>query len=58
MTITEAVPHPDAPGSAPQTPAPGDSRSRMPGPLRFLGRTVRTLWGNGKARIGVESLKP
>ena len=53
MSITEAVPHPDAPGSAPQVPLSTGSRSRVPGPLRFLGRSVRTLWTNGKARIGV-----
>jgi peptide/nickel transport system permease protein len=25
----------------------------IPGPLRFLGRALRTLWSNGKARIGL-----
>ena len=53
MTITEALPHPDAPGSAPPPMAATGRTSRVPGPLRFLGRSVRTLWGNGKARIGV-----
>lgn len=27
--------------------------STLPGPLRFLARSLRTLWGNRKARIGV-----
>jgi peptide/nickel transport system permease protein len=27
--------------------------SSMPGPLRFVGRALRTLWSNGKARTGV-----
>lgn len=27
--------------------------SSIPGPLLFLGRAVRTLWSNGKARIGL-----
>ena len=26
---------------------------RLPGPLLFVGRAVRTLWSNGKARIGL-----
>ncbi len=27
--------------------------SSVPGPLRFLGRSIRTLWSSGKARIGL-----
>jgi peptide/nickel transport system permease protein len=27
--------------------------SRLPGPLLFLARSFRTLWSNGKARIGI-----
>ncbi len=27
--------------------------SRVPGPLRFVGRAFATLWSNGKARIGL-----
>jgi peptide/nickel transport system permease protein len=30
--------------------------SRLPGPLRFLTRAFRTLWSNGKARIGITVL--
>jgi peptide/nickel transport system permease protein len=29
------------------------SESRLPGPLLFLTRSFRTLWSNGKARIGI-----
>jgi peptide/nickel transport system permease protein len=29
------------------------SESRLPGPLLFLARAFRTLWSNGKARIGI-----
>ncbi len=29
------------------------SESRLPGPLLFLARSFRTLWSNGKARIGI-----
>ncbi len=25
----------------------------VPGPVRFLGRALGTLWSNGKARIGL-----
>jgi peptide/nickel transport system permease protein len=29
------------------------SEARLPGPLLFLARAFRTLWSNGKARIGI-----
>ncbi len=29
------------------------SESRLPGPLLFVSRALRTLWSNGKARIGL-----
>lgn len=29
------------------------AESRLPGPLLFLSRVLRTLWSNGKARIGL-----
>jgi peptide/nickel transport system permease protein len=29
------------------------SESRLPGPLLFVSRAFRTLWSNGKARIGI-----
>jgi peptide/nickel transport system permease protein len=50
MTITAATPPPQTdPGAAP-VPTVG---SALPGPLRFLGRALGTLWSNGKARIGL-----
>lgn len=51
MTITTATPPPDAADAAVAVPL--KSNSPAPGPLRFLGRAVRTLWTNGKARIGM-----
>jgi peptide/nickel transport system permease protein len=51
MTIVTAVPPPQAPGDTALIPL-GSSRI-VPGPLRFLGRALRTLWSNGKARIGL-----
>ncbi len=51
MTIITAVPPPEAPGTAAQVPI--GSGSAIPGPLRFAGRAVRTLWSNGKARVGL-----
>ncbi|HET6209985.1 MAG TPA: ABC transporter permease [Jatrophihabitans sp.] len=50
MTITAATPPPQTePGAAP-VPTIG---AALPGPLRFLGRALGTLWSNGKARIGL-----
>ncbi len=49
--ITTAVPPPEAPGSAVRVP--GGGAGSVPGPLRFIGRAVRTLWSNGKARTGM-----
>jgi len=51
MTIITAVPPPEVPGTAAQIPI--GSGSAIPGPLRFGGRAVRTLWSNGKARVGL-----
>src|SRR5260370_22908641 len=51
MTIITALPPPEAPGTAAQVPA-GGGRA-IPGPLRFLGRALRTLWSDGKARAGL-----
>jgi peptide/nickel transport system permease protein len=51
MTIITAVPPPEAPGTAALVPI-GTGRS-IPGPLRFVGRALRTLWSNGKARTGM-----
>ncbi|MGZ4426672.1 MAG: ABC transporter permease [Nocardioidaceae bacterium] len=47
---TTTPPHGD-PGTTvvvPDAPA-----AHVPGPARFLGRALRTLWSNGKARIGL-----
>ena len=52
MTIITTVPPPEDPGSAALGPA-GPARVAVPGPLRFTGRALRTLWSNGKARIGL-----
>jgi peptide/nickel transport system permease protein len=51
MTIITAVPQPAAPGTDVQVKTGGGRR--LPGPLRFGGRALRTLWGNGKARAGL-----
>jgi len=48
--LSTTAPPPEVPGAA--TAVPG-GESRVPGPLRFLGRSTRTLWGNGKARLGL-----
>ncbi len=50
MTIITAVPPPEAPGAA---AVPGGTAQAVPGPLRFVGRALRTLWSNGKARTGL-----
>lgn len=51
MTIVTAEPPPQSPGSERQIPV--DHASRLPVPVLFLGRALRTLWSNGKARIGL-----
>ncbi len=52
MTITTPLPPPEAPGVGAPIPI-GPGGGAVPGPLRFVGRALRTLWGNGKARIGL-----
>jgi peptide/nickel transport system permease protein len=52
MTIITALPPPEAPGKAVSVPT-GTGHPAIPGPLRFLGRALRTLWSNGKARTGL-----
>jgi peptide/nickel transport system permease protein len=52
MSIVTSVPPPTVPGAAVQIPPPGRGSS-VPGPLQFIGRSLRTLWANGKARIGL-----
>ena len=50
-TLTTAQPPPDAPGRGAEIKAGGPSS--VPGPLLFIGRAVRTIWSNGKARSGM-----
>lgn len=50
MTIISAVPPPHAPGTAPPVPTSGRA---LPGPLRFGGRALGTLWGDARARTGM-----
>ena len=51
MTIlATGQPPAEAPGKGGEVPV---APSSVPGPLLFLGRALRTLWSNGKARIGL-----
>jgi peptide/nickel transport system permease protein len=51
MTVITTVPPPETSGEGAEIrPGPGNP---LPGPLRFLGRSLRTLWSNRKARIGM-----
>jgi peptide/nickel transport system permease protein len=54
MTIITTVPPPETPGEGAEIRI--GSASAIPGPLRFLGRSLRTLWSNRKARIGLTIL--
>jgi peptide/nickel transport system permease protein len=49
--ITTSVPPPEAPGTSGRLP--GRHAGAVPGPLRFVGRALRTLSSNGKARTGL-----
>ena len=49
--ITTSVPPPEAPGTSGRAPA--RHAAAVPGPLRFVGRALRTLSSNGKARTGL-----
>jgi peptide/nickel transport system permease protein len=49
--LTAMPPPPEAPGRA--TNVPSGAASSVPGPLRFGGRAIRTIWSNGKARAGL-----
>jgi len=51
MSIVTSVPPPTVPGAGVQIPL--GRPSSVPGPLQFIGRSLRTLWANGKARIGL-----
>jgi peptide/nickel transport system permease protein len=48
---TTSTPPPEVP--RPSAPTVTGGESRVPGPLRFVGRALATLWSNGKARIGL-----
>ncbi|MEO8897700.1 MAG: ABC transporter permease [Candidatus Dormibacter sp.] len=52
MTIVTSAPPPQVPGAEAQVPL-GPTSDAIPGPLRFVGRALRTLWSNGKARVGL-----
>jgi peptide/nickel transport system permease protein len=52
MTIVTTAPPPAGPGAGAEVPF-GPPSEAIPGPLRFLGRALRTLWSNRKARIGL-----
>jgi peptide/nickel transport system permease protein len=49
--LTTAQPPSEAPGKGAEIKTGGPSS--VPGPLLFIGRAVRTIWSNGKARIGM-----
>jgi peptide/nickel transport system permease protein len=49
--LTTIEPPSDAPGKGADIKI--RPSSSVPGPLLFVGRSVRTLWSNGKARIGL-----
>jgi peptide/nickel transport system permease protein len=51
MSLTTFTPPPRDPGTAVVVPA--SSSGRVPGPVRFVSRAFRTLWSNGKARLGI-----
>jgi peptide/nickel transport system permease protein len=51
MSIIATTPPPEASGAQSQIRI--GHASAVPGPLRFLGRALRTLWSNRKARIGL-----
>jgi len=51
MSIVTSVPPPTVPGTGVRIPL--GRPSAVPGPFRFIGRSLRTLWANGKARIGL-----
>ena len=52
MTILSSQPPPSDSSGAAVTIKPTEG-SAVPGPIRFLGRGIRTLWSNKKARVGM-----
>jgi peptide/nickel transport system permease protein len=55
MSILSAQP-PPSDTTAPEITIKPTDGSVVPGPLRFLGRGIRTLWSNKKARVGMTLL--
>lgn len=51
MSLATTTPPTGDPGTT--VVVPDGSAANLPGPARFLGRAFRTLWSNGKARIGI-----
>jgi peptide/nickel transport system permease protein len=51
MSIITSVPPSEVPGAT--RVVGGRGSGAVPGPLRFLGRALRTLWSNRKARVGL-----
>jgi peptide/nickel transport system permease protein len=50
--LTNVSPPSDAvPGKG--TPVPSGRTRAIPGPVLFVGRALRTIWANGKARVGL-----
>jgi peptide/nickel transport system permease protein len=52
MSLLQTV-EPPAAAPGPELRVPRGGSSSVPGPLRFVGRAVGTLWLNSKARIGL-----
>jgi peptide/nickel transport system permease protein len=52
VTIVTEAPPPQVPGTGAEIQF-GPASDAIPGPLRFLGRALRTLWSNNKARVGL-----
>ena len=52
MTIVTTAPPPESPGKGVEVRV-GPASETIPTPLLFLGRALRTLWSNRKARIGL-----
>ena len=52
MTIVTAAPPPESPGAGVEVRG-GPASEAIPTSLLFLGRALRTLWSNRKARVGL-----
>lgn len=51
--ISTSIPPPEPLGKAATVPSGSPRMAAVPGPVRFIGRALRTLWSNGKARTGL-----